>query len=148
MPPFCCQIIGAEAYFFCPVKHFNEFNEITMSHSDVKKVFQFVDTMDAASLTACMTPDAIFRFSNMPPIKGSAAILPFLQDFFNSIKAIRHSDLEIFEMGNTIVTNGVVTYTRHSGTEYSCNFSNTFKMDGEFIAQYLIFVDNSKLYND
>lgn len=104
--------------------------------------------MDAASLTACMTPDAVFRFSNMPPITGSSAILPFLTGFFNSIKAIRHSELEIYEIGNTIITNGVVTYTRHSGSEYNCNFSNTFKMNDGLIGQYLIFVDNSRLYTE
>ncbi len=112
------------------------------------RIFKLVDKMDAAELTACITKDGLFRFSNMEPVVGSENILIFLTDFFKSIKAICHSELEVYEIGNTIITNGVVTYTRHSGSKYQCNFSNTFKMKGDLVSEYLIFVDNSLLYSE
>lgn len=119
-----------------------------MSNPTANKVFAAVDAMDAAALTACMTPDAVFRFSNHPPVAGHDNIRPFLEGFFASIKAISHSQLEVFELPGVLITNGVVTYTRHNGTRYQCYFSNTFKMAGNLIAEYLIFVDNSKLYDE
>lgn len=119
-----------------------------MSNSIANKVFAAVDNMSAEALTACMTPDATFRFSNMPAVTGEANIKAFLESFFQSIKAISHSQLEVFGLPGVIITNGVVTYTRHSGSKYSCYFSNTFKMKGDLIAEYLIFVDNSKLYEE
>lgn len=119
-----------------------------MNKSLIEKVFQAVDAADAVALTNFITPNGTFRFSNFPAIIGHEHILPFLEGFFSSIKGIKHSELEIFEVGDVIITNGVVTYTRHNNTLYSCNFSNTFKMKGELIDQYLIFVDNSKLYEE
>ncbi len=119
-----------------------------MSKSLISKVFQAVDASDAVALTNFITPNGTFRFSNFPAIVGHDHILPFLDGFFKSIKGIKHSELEIFEVGEVVITNGVVTYTRHNGTTYSCNFSNTFKLKGDLIDQYLIFVDNSKLYEE
>ncbi|HBZ66445.1 MAG TPA: hypothetical protein DEO70_06370 [Bacteroidales bacterium] len=119
-----------------------------MYNSIADKIFKSVDRMDAAELTACITKDGLFRFSNMEPVVGSENIQAFLKGFFESIKAISHSEQEVYETGNVIITNGVVTYTRHSGSRYRCNFSNTFKMEGDLVAEYLIFVDNSQLYNE
>lgn len=119
-----------------------------MYNNYIEQVFKAVDAMDAAALTGFMAEDGIFRFANHPAVIGKPQILPFLEGFFSSIKGIKHSQLEVFELPDTLITNGLVTYTRHSGSTYECHFSNTFKMQGDKIKEYLIFIDNSKLYTE
>jgi hypothetical protein len=119
-----------------------------MQNKYIQSVFQAVDARDATGLANFMTEDGIFRFANNPAVIGKSQIQPFLEGFFNSIQGISHSGIEVFELPGVFIINGLVTYTRHSGTTYACFFSNTFKMKGDKISEYLIFVDNSKLYTE
>lgn len=80
--------------------------------------------------------------------EGKQNIYDFVDGFFKSIKAIRHSGLEIWQLEGVSFVNGNVTYTRHDNSELSVDFSNTFKLKGGKIQQYLIFVDNSELYKE
>lgn len=112
----------------------------------IPSVFAAVDRSDAEGLAAYMTEDAIFRFSNHPPVVGKASIIPFLEQFFASIQGTTHDHLEYWKVDGGYVMNGRVTYTRHDGSTYPCWFSNTFKMENGRIKEYLIFVDNSQLY--
>lgn len=112
----------------------------------IQKVFDAVDRSDASGLAEFMTDDVIFRFSNHPPVVGKANIIPFLENFFRSIKGTRHDMIESWEIPGGYVMNGRVTYTRLDGSTLSCWFSNTFKMENGRIKEYLIFVDNSELY--
>lgn len=115
-------------------------------NSFIQSVFEAVDKSDAHGLAEFMTEDAVFRFSNHPPVTGKGEIIPFLENFFASIKGTRHDQLEFWKIPAGYVMNGRVTYTRHDGSTYPCWFSNTFRMEGDKIREYLIFVDNSQLY--
>jgi ketosteroid isomerase-like protein len=119
-----------------------------LNNQFIQSVFAAVDSSDAKGLTDFMTEDAVFRFSNNPEVVGKANIIPFLEGFFQSIKGTRHDQLEAWEIPDGFVINGRVTYTRHDGTTYPCWFSNTFKMKDGRIKDYIIFVDNSKLYSN
>lgn len=114
----------------------------------VKTAFEAVDNSDANGLAELMTDEAIFRFSNNPEVTGKANIVPFLEGFFASIKGTKHDQIEHWDIPGGVVMNGRVTYTRLDGSTYSCWFSNTFKLKDGKIQEYLIFVDNSKLYSN
>lgn len=114
----------------------------------VQSAFKAVDNSDAKALAALMTDDAMFRFSNNPEVTGKENIVPFLEGFFSSIKGTKHDQIEHWEIPDGVVMNGKVTYTRLDGSKYSCWFSNTFKLKEGKIKEYLIFVDNSKLYSN
>lgn len=114
----------------------------------VQSAFTAVDNSDAEALAGLMTDDAVFRFSNNPEVVGKQNIVPFLEGFFKSIRSTRHDQIEAWEVPGAIVMNGRVTYTRLDGSTYSCWFSNTFRMKEGKIKEYLIFVDNSKLYTN
>ncbi|MBE0640099.1 MAG: nuclear transport factor 2 family protein [Bacteroidales bacterium] len=114
----------------------------------IQSVFKAVDNSDAKGLADFMTEDAVFRFSNNPEVIGKANIIPFLDGFFQSIRGTRHDQIEAWEIPGGYAMNGQVTYTRHDGSTYPCWFANTFKMKDGKIKEYLIFVDNSKLYSN
>jgi len=117
-----------------------------MKSTDITILFKAIDSFDTESFVSYLDENAVFRFGNMPPVIGKDNIQPFIAGFFQSIKAIRHDQIEIWEMEGVNLMNGRVTYTRHDGSELTVFFSNTFKMKGDKIGEYLIFVDTSELY--
>ena len=112
----------------------------------IKDMYGIVDAKDSAALAALMTEDGIFRFANMPPVEGKEAITVFLDGFFQSIKDISHSQIEDWIVDSTRFAAGTVTYTRHDDSTLAVPFSVILKMQGDLIAEYLIFVDTSELY--
>jgi ketosteroid isomerase-like protein len=112
-----------------------------------KEVFRSVDNFDSQKFSEFFTSDGVFRFGNMPEVKGQKNIYEFVHSFFNGIKSAEHSDIESWQDGDVIIVNGKVHYTRHDGSVLSVPFSNTWKMKGEKIDKYYIFIDNSELFS-
>lgn len=112
----------------------------------VKELYQAIDSMNTQKLVSSMTQNGTFRFANMPGVVGSENITAFLNGFFQSIKSIRHSELESWFVDKVVFVTGNVTYTRPDDFSLTVPFSVLLKMDGELIHEWLIFVDNSPLY--
>jgi len=114
--------------------------------SFVKEVYQSIDAADANRFASFITPSGSFRFANHPAVSGTEAIESFVAGFFQSLKGIQHSNLESWNTGDAIFVIGTVKYTRHNETSLELPFSCTWKMKGDLIDQYLIFIDSSELY--
>jgi ketosteroid isomerase-like protein len=110
------------------------------------KMYQAIDAKSSTGMCDYVTDDAVFRFANMPAVEGKSNIIAFLDGFFQSIKAIRHTDIEYWNSGNAWFVTGTVNYTRHNDTVLSVPFGVLLKMNGDLIKDYLIFVDASQLY--
>ncbi len=118
--------------------------------NDIKELFNAIDNFDVDEFINYLTDDALFRFANIPQVKGKKNIYEFVDNFFKSIKSIKsieHTDLEIWQLPDILFVNGKVTYTRKDDTKLSVYFSNTFKMKVDKIYEYLIFGDNSVLFS-
>lgn len=112
----------------------------------VSVVYHSIDHTDAAKFASFITPNGIFRFANIPAVAGNKSIEEFVDGFFKSLKGISHSNLESWNVEDVIFVNGNVKYTRHNNTSLEVPFSCTWKMKDGLINEYLIFVDNSELY--
>lgn len=112
----------------------------------IKDMYAIVDARDSAGLANMMTENGIFRFANIPALAGKEAITGFLDNFFQSIKAIKHENIEEWQIDDTRFATGMVTYTRHDDSTLKVPFSVILKMQAELINEYLIFVDGSELY--
>lgn len=119
-----------------------------MANPDFSVLFNGIDAKDHNVFREFLTEDAQFRFANHPPVVGRDAIVSFLEGWFQSIAAIKHSDMNVREGNGFVLTEGVVTYTRHSGSVLSVPFANVFNMVEGKIKDYLIYVDNSTLYTE
>ncbi len=117
-----------------------------MNKEDILSLFKAIDNFDTKSFVSFFDEDANFKFGNMPVVTGKNAIFEFIAGFFQAIKAISHKNLEVWELEGIRFVNGNVTYTRLDGSTLSVNFSNTFKLKGDKIRDYLIFIDNSELF--
>lgn len=116
------------------------------SDNYIKDMYSVVDAMNGAGLAAMMTENGKFRFANIPAVEGRGNIIGFLDNFFQSIKGIAHSQLEDWKVDDARFATGMVTYTRHDDSTLSVPFSVILKMQGDLIDEYLIFIDTSELY--
>lgn len=117
-----------------------------MTRKDIQSLFDSIDKFDTKTFASCLDEEAEFKFGNMPVVKGKNAIFEFVAGFFQAIRAIQHTNLEVWELEGIRFVNGTVTYTRLDGSTLTVNFSNTFKLKGNLIKDYLIFIDNSELF--
>ncbi len=109
-------------------------------------LFQALDTFDADTFVSFLTDDAVFVFANAEPVRGKPAVRATVAHFFTTIRAIRHDLIETWTLPETVICQGTVTYTRHTGSQLRVPFANIFKMQKGLIQDYLIYVDNSQLY--
>ena len=123
-------------------------SETHMPHPEFSVLFNGIDAKDHVLFGTFLTDDAQFRFANHPAVVGKENIVNFLEGWFQSIAAIKHSNLSVREGDGFVLTEGTVTYTRHSGSTLSVHFANVFNMVDGKIKDYLIYVDNSTLYTE
>jgi len=116
-----------------------------MTAIDIPQMFSAIDRKDSEDLLSYMNDNAGFRFGNIPEIEGSENILQFLEQFFSSIKALRHDQLEYWQKDNRISVMGRVSYTRHDDSSLAVPFSVVLEIDKNKIQRYLIFSDASRL---
>ncbi len=111
-----------------------------------ERLFAVIDARDADGFVEALTPDAEFRFGNLPPARGRAAIHAAVAGFFLTIAACRHRCLHTWNGQGTAVCEGEVTYTRHDGTTVTLPFANVVELHGDRITAYRIYIDNTPLY--
>jgi hypothetical protein len=113
-----------------------------------------VDNKDAAGFAASFTVDGWLRFGNAPPIVGRDAIREAIAGFFGSFAALRHESTGNYLVGDTLILEAVVTYTRHDGRVVSVPAVTIFRfasgVDSDALHpradQCRIYVDLTPLY--
>lgn len=111
-----------------------------------QRLFSTIDSSDAAAFVTFLTPDAQFRFGNSASVIGRQAIGAAVSGFFGAIASSRHQLLEIWSGAGSAGCEGEVTYTRHNGSVVTFPFANVLKLQGEKIATYHIYIDNTSLF--
>lgn len=118
---------------------------MTQNHF-ILDMYKAIDAKSSTGMCEFVSEDAVFKFANLPAVEGKNNIISFLDGFFQSIKAIRHTDIEYRNAGNEWFVNGTVTYTRLNDTQLPVPFAVLLRMRENLIKDYLIFVDASELY--
>jgi ketosteroid isomerase-like protein len=111
----------------------------------VTDLFRAVDTMDANKFVAFMAEDVFFRSGSAESLRGRAAVRDDISSLFSRIKGINHELSDTWVHGDVVVVHGIVTYTRPDDTTLTVPFADIWKMEGDLIQEYLIFIDNTKL---
>ncbi|HIH05421.1 TPA: nuclear transport factor 2 family protein [Candidatus Woesearchaeota archaeon] len=109
-------------------------------------LFRAIDRMDSRAFAGFLAEDAVFRFGNMPEVKGRGAITTAVEQFFSSIRGLRHRILHAWEQGSHVIVQGEVTYTRKDGKVLTLPFANIFVMEGGKAREYLIYADVAPLF--
>jgi ketosteroid isomerase-like protein len=111
-----------------------------------QSLFERIDAKDVQGFLGFLTDDAEFRFANHPPVTGREAVGGFVGGFFGAIGGSRHRFVHAWEDAATAACEGEVTYTRHDGSTLTVPFVNVFYMRDGKVARYLIYIDNSTLF--
>ena len=118
-----------------------------MKNTDwVMRMFQAIDRRDPEAFLEFLSDDVFFRFGNPPPVLGKAKVAETLRALFGSIKALRHTLNDTWQLPGTAVCHGTVTYSRHDSSTLTVPFADILKLDGPLISEYLVFIDASALY--
>ena len=113
----------------------------------VRDVFRAVDAKDAKGFASYLTSDAVFRYANAPAVTGPDAIRDAVAQFFGAVKSLRHELLQVWTQGEMVFCKGEVDYERLDSSKAGpFPFFNLFKMRGDKISEYLIYVDISPLF--
>lgn len=114
---------------------------------DTDRLFKTIDAMDADAFASFIAEDGTFRFGNADPVKGRETVRDAVAGFFASIAGIHHHDLETWGVRDGLaVSEGRVHYTRHDGRTVTVPFVNVYRLDGDLVADYRIYVDIAPLY--
>jgi len=112
----------------------------------VERLIQNIDDKDVEGFLSFLSEDVCFRFGNAEPVNGKATVGDVVGGFFESIKALHHDVSDIWQEEGAVICHGIVTYTRHDSSTLTVPFANIFKLDGDLIREYLIYIDVSELY--
>ena len=113
---------------------------------DGKALFATVDRMDAKGFSEFFSDEGLFRFGNAPTVKGRSEIASAVEQFFASIKSLEHRIIETWSAGDTEIVEVEVTYTRSDDSLVDLMAACVFRMQGELIRDYRIYMDISPLY--
>ena len=112
----------------------------------IPEMYKAIDAKSSVGMCNFLTEDSTFRFANMPAVEGKSNIISFLDGFFQSIKAIQHTEIECRNSGNAWFVDGYVTYTRHNDSQLKVPFAVLLKMKEDLVKDFMIFGDMSELY--
>jgi ketosteroid isomerase-like protein len=111
----------------------------------VEKLFASIDAMDPEAFVSFVTDDATFRYGSNPPTVGKPAIRDGVAAFFSTFKGLGHTLEGTWTHTDTVFVQGQVHYMRHDGSTVTLPFINCFRMQGDKIREYLIYVDPTPL---
>ncbi|MBN8570218.1 MAG: nuclear transport factor 2 family protein [Ignavibacteria bacterium] len=115
-------------------------------HGWLKELHTTIDAMNPEGFASYIKEDGAFRFGNMEPVIGRKAIEDAVRYFWTTIKGSQHKIVNAWQNGDYITWQGEVLYTRHDDKQVKVNFVNIFRMEGDKIAEYLIYIDNTPVY--
>lgn len=113
----------------------------------VSRVYADVDSMDVRKLLAHLTEDCAFIFGNAEPVIGHPAIQAYIGGFMGMIAGIVHEIEDVWRVDDVVIVRQKVTYTRKDQSQVSYPAAIIWRLRGERICEFRIYVDNSTLFN-
>ncbi|TKC92264.1 nuclear transport factor 2 family protein [Trinickia terrae] len=113
----------------------------------VRNVYRDVDAMDPRRLTAHLTPDCTFVFANADPVTGSAAIESHLRAFMEMFDGMTHEIDAAWRAGDVVISRLRVAYRRKDGIRKVYPAAVIWRMRGELIGEFTVFIDASTLFS-
>jgi len=112
----------------------------------LESIGKAIDSGSADKFVEFLTDDCIFRFGNQPEVIGKTATRDYVAAFFKMIGGSKHKVVDFWTGDNSVVWQGEVLYTRLDEKQVNVNFTNIFRMNGNLIQEYLIYIDNTPLF--
>ena len=113
----------------------------------VREIFAAIDSGDVDALCRQVTDDVRFQFGNAEVITGRSAFKAASVAFLQSIAAIHHEFLELWEVdGGTIITVMRVYYQRLDGQKLALPCCNLFGTRDGRVHDYRVYMDINPVF--
>jgi hypothetical protein len=120
---------------------------VTTTATDIgRAMFEPADRLDVDGWCSHLSEQVHFRFGNVEPLDGRDAVHEAVSQFFAGLKGLRHQVLEDWTVGDRVIQQLLVTYTRPDDSQVTVPAVNILRIDDELIGEYLIYVDLAPLY--
>lgn len=110
------------------------------------ELFNAIDTMNTDKFASFIAEDGTLTFGNNPSVTGRENIHAVIDGFFKAIAGISHNVENVFDAEGHVIMRGTSSYVRHDGSRLTTPFCNIFKMEGDKIKTYDIYIDLSQLF--
>ena len=110
----------------------------------IEAVFAAIDSGDIDGATRFFCDDITVHFANVGPLIGSTAFVGLYSQFSGVLQGVRHEIHDVWcvvENRNVLVAKMTAHYTRVDGEQVSLPCCNIFRMSGELISDYQVFMD-------
>jgi ketosteroid isomerase-like protein len=108
----------------------------------VRTLIGAVDAADHSAIAALTASDVHFRFGNATPTDTQAELLAAAQSFRDAIADLRHTILDLWEVGDGMVVALMdVYYRRLDGRELTLPCCNVFGVHNGVVNDYRIYMD-------
>ena len=118
-------------------------------HAVLIDMLAALDRGDADQSTEPMTDDVAVRFGNNDQVVGKAAFRSVFHGMLANLQKTRHDVHEVWstvEDPDVVVVRMTVTYTRPDGSTIALPCCNVFRMRGNKIREYDVYVDVSPVF--
>jgi ketosteroid isomerase-like protein len=115
-----------------------------MRRAVLMDVFATMDAGDLDGMVKHLTDDVITQFGNHAEIRGKAAFRALFDEFGQAISGLRHDVLDLWhavEDFDMWVVRLSVCYRRLDGQTVTLPCCNVFRMRGDLISEYRVYVD-------
>ncbi len=113
----------------------------------VREILAAIDSGDVDALCRHVTEDVRFQFGNAEVITGRSAFEAASLAFVQSIAAIRHELLDLWEVeGGTVIAVMRVHYRRLDGQELSLPCCNLFGTRAGRVHDYRVYMDINPVF--
>lgn len=107
----------------------------------LERLFAVVDSKNAAEFAEYFVEEGRFVYGSRTLVEGKQAIRDYVAGFFASLVGIHHTVFDAWLIDDRIFVELEVTYELKDGRRLTLPAFDLFKMEGELIKDYLIYLD-------
>jgi ketosteroid isomerase-like protein len=112
----------------------------------LRDMFAALDRDSVHGLFPYLTEDVEFRFAGYPKAQGRETFAKIWAEMSGAIRALEHRLHGVGRDGDVLFCRGDVSYHLTDGATVTVPFANWFRLRGDLISEYLIYVDASPVF--
>jgi ketosteroid isomerase-like protein len=116
-----------------------------MNKFKLNDFFNATDSMNSQRFKDFFQSDASWFFGNSDPLVGSIEIKEMADNFFKTLKSIKHNIEKNLRSGDTVFLEGKVRYFRHDESIIELPFACSIELLEEKIKTYKTYIDLAPL---
>ncbi|HEX9518563.1 MAG TPA: nuclear transport factor 2 family protein [Streptosporangiaceae bacterium] len=113
---------------------------------NVPAIFADIDAFDPDKFVTHLTEDVTFRFGNLEPAIGRAAVKEAVAGFFTTIDGLTHHILNVWEVGEVAIAQINVEYVRKDGKHVTVPNADILHFDGDLVSNWQIYIDLAPVF--